>query len=287
MLGFDLMWDPAYYEDVDLCLKLRLLGLSTVYCPHATVTHIEHATSSGPDHGLQLNNIVAINREKFVARWGNFLRTSEEKPDLVPFSPAVPLPEPAGKPRVAIYTPYNITPGGGERNYLTIAEALRGIAEVVLVTPFPFSRTRIFDMGLGEFGLELDHISLQQPAQSKDKSGPQFDLAFVLGNHIYPPIPHLGERNIYICQFPFPVSGEVSERERRSLWNDYDLILTYSSFVSKHVNRMDCISCPAVACGGRSFRRRCRCCRSRWRSVCKSCMSDGFLPEDTASARIF
>jgi glycosyltransferase involved in cell wall biosynthesis len=245
VLGFDLAWDPAYYEDVDLCLKLRLIGLQTFYCPQSTVTHIEGATSSDTSHNLSLNNIIAINKAKFCARWGAFLQSSGvEKPNLIPFSPE-PIVRGTGKPQVAIFTPYNITPGGGERYFLTIAESFRGLAEVTLITPRPFSRTRILTMGR-DFGLRLDHIDLV--TQNNYGVHQQFDLAFVIGNEILPPIGGIATHNIFICQFPFPFESENQARHARPYWDDYDLVLTYSSFVRRHVTeKAESFRLPSLA----------------------------------------
>jgi len=236
VLGFDLTFDPAYYEDVDLCLKLRLTGLRTFYCPHATVTHIENATTSADaHHALQLGNIVAINRAKFVERWEAYLTTSgANKPNLVPLRP-MPVVTGTGRPRVAIFTPFAITPGGGERYFLTIAEAFREVAEVTLITPHPFSRTRILTMGR-DFGLQLDHIDQIRLADVDAR--PPFDLAFVVGNAIYPPVGRLATHNIFICQFPFPIENESYVQLVRPFWAMYDVVLTYSSFVRRHVGRM-------------------------------------------------
>jgi GT2 family glycosyltransferase/glycosyltransferase involved in cell wall biosynthesis len=235
VLGFDLTWDPAYYEDVDLCLKLRLIGLRVLYCPQSTVTHIESATSSDSSNGLNLHNSVPINRTKFTARWGEFLRTSGEKaPNLIP-STVEPVPPLTGRPRIMLFTPYNITPGGGERYFLTIAEAFRGVADVVLVTPHPFSRMRILTMGR-EFGLQLDHV--EPLCVDEIHTHPPCDLAFVVGNAILPPVGRMAAHNIFICQFPFPIEDAAYANHVRPFWNDYDLLLSYSAFVRRHVQAM-------------------------------------------------
>ena len=107
VLGFDLAWDPAYYEDVDLCLKLRLIGLRSVVCAASTIVHIENATSSNTGASLQLGNIVAINRAKFVGRWAPYLQSAgQERPALIPAGPVTLAPvRPAdGRRRVVIFT---------------------------------------------------------------------------------------------------------------------------------------------------------------------------------------
>jgi GT2 family glycosyltransferase len=68
-LGFDLCWEPAYYEDVDLCMKLKRRGYRVFYCPSATIVHIERFTSLGASDNIEVGKAVEINRRKFVARW--------------------------------------------------------------------------------------------------------------------------------------------------------------------------------------------------------------------------
>jgi GT2 family glycosyltransferase len=44
--GFDPTYEPGYYEDTDLCLRITSLGLSIYYCPHSVVHTIENRTAS-------------------------------------------------------------------------------------------------------------------------------------------------------------------------------------------------------------------------------------------------
>jgi hypothetical protein len=64
--GFDESYYPAYYEDVDLCMTLRRLGLRTVYEPTATLRHLETQSSSSSYRRFLMDR----NRATFVARWG-------------------------------------------------------------------------------------------------------------------------------------------------------------------------------------------------------------------------
>jgi GT2 family glycosyltransferase len=64
--GLDLQYSPAYYDDVDLCLRARLEGFRTRYTPLACVIHFEGTSmgkdehdSSSPKH-FQLVNRVKI-----------------------------------------------------------------------------------------------------------------------------------------------------------------------------------------------------------------------------------
>jgi GT2 family glycosyltransferase len=73
--GFDHIYEPLYYEDVDLCFKITSLGKHIYYCPESAVYHIENATSSEQRVKLSLNNIVELNKATFLSRWGDgFLR---------------------------------------------------------------------------------------------------------------------------------------------------------------------------------------------------------------------
>ena len=73
VLGFDLCWEPAYYEDADLCFKFKLAGKKVLYIPSSKVFHLENLTSSDDKFPLKLNNIVEINKEKFVKKYKNIL----------------------------------------------------------------------------------------------------------------------------------------------------------------------------------------------------------------------
>lgn len=65
--GFDAHYAPAYYEDSDLAMRVRALGLRVLYAPDSLVVHDEGGTA-GTDttHGVKRHQ--AINRDRFVAR---------------------------------------------------------------------------------------------------------------------------------------------------------------------------------------------------------------------------
>lgn len=52
--GFDERYRPAYYEDVDYCVRLWRNGFRVVYTPDAVATHVENASSTSPDDPLTL-----------------------------------------------------------------------------------------------------------------------------------------------------------------------------------------------------------------------------------------
>ncbi|MGY0748901.1 glycosyltransferase [Azospirillum argentinense] len=70
--GFDRRYVPAYYEDSDLCLRIREAGLR-VYCqPLSAVVHIEGGTA-GTDPSQGMKRFQAVNRATFAERWAPLL----------------------------------------------------------------------------------------------------------------------------------------------------------------------------------------------------------------------
>jgi GT2 family glycosyltransferase len=72
--GFDAIYAPAYYEDVDLCLTLREKGYRVLYEPRAVVTHARGASSSAT---LPVR-LWRRNHPKFFARWERRLASQPE-----------------------------------------------------------------------------------------------------------------------------------------------------------------------------------------------------------------
>ncbi len=82
---FDEHFAPGYYEDTDLCFKVRQLGYRTVVQPASEVTHFEGATSGTSVSGSGMKRFQAINHRKFFERWKEVLaghRFNGEMPDL-------------------------------------------------------------------------------------------------------------------------------------------------------------------------------------------------------------
>jgi hypothetical protein len=84
--GFFPAYDPAYFEDVDLCLTLLEQGLRTLYVPDVRVLH--GGFSSGGEQAA--TELYERNRPVFVARWGEKLAATHP-PSLWPTDPATTL----------------------------------------------------------------------------------------------------------------------------------------------------------------------------------------------------
>jgi hypothetical protein len=63
--GFDPAYRLAYYEDADLCFRLRARGLRLVFEPRSRVVHARTVVAPS----FELAEVLAHNREVFLDRW--------------------------------------------------------------------------------------------------------------------------------------------------------------------------------------------------------------------------
>jgi O-antigen biosynthesis protein len=233
VLGFDYIYEPAYYEDVDLCLKIGQRGLKTYYIADSCVVHHENATTSDVTIGLQLSGIVETNRIKFIKRWQFFLATGRHLLNQDNTSASIVRCADRSDGKTAgIYTPYNIYPGGGERYLLSVAEHLIGAGyKTWLVLPEIFSALRISKLA-SIFNIDLKKLEITTFNLAKEMS--DFDLFVVIGNEAAPPVKGLGRKNLYVCQFPFPCPMDQIDR-RRGYMALYDAVIVYSTFSRKNM----------------------------------------------------
>lgn len=73
--GFDTLYQPAYYEDTDLCFKVRKKGLRVVYQPDSVIYHIEGGTA-GTNTNTGFKKYQVINKDKFKKRWDTVLKNN-------------------------------------------------------------------------------------------------------------------------------------------------------------------------------------------------------------------
>src|SRR5205814_1990102 len=70
---FDEHYAPLYYEDTDLCFKVRKLGYRTVVQPASEVVHFEGASAGTSITGTGVKRFQAVNHRKFFDRWKDTL----------------------------------------------------------------------------------------------------------------------------------------------------------------------------------------------------------------------
>jgi GT2 family glycosyltransferase/glycosyltransferase involved in cell wall biosynthesis len=73
--GFDDAYYPAYFEDVDFCLRAAERGWEVWYQPHAVV---EHSRSASTDPAFR-HFLWQRTHEKFVSRWSSVLEDRQSK----------------------------------------------------------------------------------------------------------------------------------------------------------------------------------------------------------------
>jgi len=179
--GFDARYAPAYFEDTDLCFRLRAIGLKTLYQPRSVVVHYE-GVSHGRDLAVGIKSCQAVNRRSFVATWADelacghyhngahVLRARERarhRPVVLVVDHKVPEPDRDAGSRAILcvirallaegmvvkFWPHNML---YERGYV---EALQDRGVEVLHGPnhVPFATW------MREFGAELDVVLLSRP----------------------------------------------------------------------------------------------------------------------------
>jgi GT2 family glycosyltransferase/glycosyltransferase involved in cell wall biosynthesis len=240
-LGYDWRWSPGYYEDVDLCFKMRERGQSVLYIPQSTVFHIESATMSEMPPSANLSAAVDVNRRAFVEKWGHLL--GQPRPAANPPSPAaianleryneIREPSTSATKRVAVFFPYELVPGGGEKFALGLAEEVADDAEIVLVFEHEKSILRVISI-LDDLG--FSHLKFKVMTLAEASSKTPFDIFILIGNELYPCRQPMGRKNYFICQFPFPAPMEfLAKYETEGLFKNFESYIVYSSYVERHV----------------------------------------------------
>lgn len=234
--GFDLRYDPAYYEDSDLCLRLLALGKITALVRDANVRHIENATTSDPNNKGLATDIVERHRQIFLSRWSEWLtsRKAELLPKVEPFDLAI-IEQAKSAGRMAeeinvVFTPYPVTLGGGERYLLGTGVALSAGQPTAFVTPDEYSGLRLNTL-MRELGYPTGRLFPETERKILDRKIGHFVL---MGNDLLPTRAGYGTHRIYHCQFPFPNNIERAAIEAGlSNLRSYERIIVNSEFTRK------------------------------------------------------
>jgi O-antigen biosynthesis protein len=83
--GFDKLFIPAYYEDTDLCFRVRAAGYRVVVQPASEIVHLEGVSAGTDVQGSGMKRYQLINHRKFYQRWKDILATHRfngEQPEL-------------------------------------------------------------------------------------------------------------------------------------------------------------------------------------------------------------
>lgn len=162
--GFDPTFDPAYFEDVDLAIRLRAIGLFTYYCGATAVRHLESVTSNRIWTREERDRVIAINRGRLVQRWGGYLQDRIARDvDPAPLAPVAWEPERAsrGKGSIVFYAPEPLRADAAGQSLLRAASTVQGRCDVILAADEIFSRCRVYSL-CREFGVDLKSFQVRR-----------------------------------------------------------------------------------------------------------------------------
>jgi GT2 family glycosyltransferase len=184
--GFDTRYAPAYFEDTDLCFRLRKIGLKTLYQPAAQVVHHE-GISHGRDTTVGIKSYQVVNKRTFVDEWADVLaaghyrngehvlrardRAMDRKIVLV-VDHYVPTPDKDAGSRsimeclhIMLQAGYIVKFWPHNRSYSAgYTEVLQGMGVEVFHGPMQSS----FDTWIKAYGGELDVVVLSRPEVAED-----------------------------------------------------------------------------------------------------------------------
>ena len=237
--GFDYTYEPAYYEDADLTAKISVLGYKIRYVSNAEVIHVENATSKEPGIGFDFGSLISTNRMKFVEKWGDYLRNGDVPiiPDFTQeYQRELSLIE--SSKIAVVYSPYNLTPGGGERYVLSLALAAKESGYTTyFCSPEKYSKFRLHTVA---YALGLDVSGLNLIGEDDLDGMHNVSLFIAMSNELSPSIKARGmDKNIYHCQFPFPMSDW---HQAHCLINvmGYDKVVVNSQFTKENYEKEAC-----------------------------------------------
>jgi GT2 family glycosyltransferase len=179
--GFDERFVPAYFEDTDLCFRLRTMGLRTLYQPRSRVVHHE-GVSHGRDVAVGTKSFQVSNRRIFVSTWAAELARAH-----YPCGTHVLRARERGRDRPVILVADHMLPqpdrDAGSRSMVAFLRCFLAAGFVVKFWPrnrlhMPNYTEALQDMGievfvgsgepgaeawLREHGAELDYVLLSRP----------------------------------------------------------------------------------------------------------------------------
>jgi glycosyltransferase involved in cell wall biosynthesis len=244
MLGFDLSYDPIYYEDADLCLKFKEVMLRSLYVPGSVVVHHNscRVAQSQNDSSLKLRN-----RATFEHRWRNRSAHGNGEPKAERIFPTENIgigPINLSPSKVAVYTPYPLIKGGGEKFILSLASVLKGDAPPLILSNHLWSRSRLLTQTRA-LGIDINEFRLQTYS-SVNGADQNLELFFSLGNNLFPEVRGIAKRNFYICQFPFPSDAPMNNDSKKWLY-EYSAVIFYSEFVrGYYLSQLSAANLPEI-----------------------------------------
>lgn len=189
--GFDRHYQPAYYEDTDLGMRVREAGWKVRYQPASVVVHLEGA-SAGTDPRKGMKAWQPVNEARFRERWASRLPAQPADPDLRDVDGRAADRAARGqRPRVLVLDAYTPTPDR-DSGSLRMAELLSLLVEEGCAVSF-------LSQGLtheGPYTQALQQLGVEcwwQPwvgalPRWLRRHGPQFDAIIASRHYVLAPL---------------------------------------------------------------------------------------------------
>ena len=142
-----------------------------------------------------------------------------------------------GDNRAAAFTPFHITPGGGEKYLLSAVQALQDAGYFVTVYVYDGNGCRTKEQLLAtaaalrvNLNPDMVTLSIWHP------DPPRVRVFFALGNDKYPQQRNIGLVGFFMCQFPFDLDLPPKNQEELAALASYDHVLVNSRFTLRWFN---------------------------------------------------
>lgn len=148
--GFDPYFEPAYFEDVDLALRLRCAGLFSYFCGRSVIYHEEGYSARQVWAPEEFSVFWNRNYDRFRRRWGAYLTSRMEEYREPQGNWDVPWREESDtapeRTAVALYSARPLSLSEHSRAVLTAAAALQDRFDVTIAGDAICSRLRIYSL---------------------------------------------------------------------------------------------------------------------------------------------
>eukprot|EP00955_Chlamydomonas_euryale_P082723 363760-Chlamydomonas_euryale.AAC.7 len=144
----------------------------------------------------------------------------------------------SGAGHAAVFTPYHITPGGGEKYLLSAVEAMQSMGYFVTIYVRPFNRcSSVADLMQTASFLRVTLDQSKVSLQIWTDDVPRVHVFFVLGNEKHPQVAPIGVVNMFMCQFPFDLDRYIEQDMSENL-GGFNFVLLNSFFSFSWYNRL-------------------------------------------------
>ena len=140
----------------------------------------------------------------------------------------------------AVYTPYHLTPGGGERVLLIFVRVLqhrmKGHLDLVVTNTNVCQSVdcvRKLAETLDVRGIDWNRFSVKRLNKARDR----YDIWFAMGNSLLPEVASRGAYSLYHCQFPFDGTTDAGELTALRRLSTYDVVYLNSRYTESWYHR--------------------------------------------------